>query len=156
LRIAAARIPASRLRRDEEGSALIEFSASATVLLMTVVGLMNISMAIYSYHYVSEAAREGSRYAMVRGNTYTTPATAASIQTYVQGLAYPGITSSNMTVATTWAVYPSGGTCSPSATCNNPGNMVTVKATYTYPLAIPVIGKKTLTMTSTSTMIIAQ
>ena len=104
---------------------------------MTMMGMMNACVAIYSYHYVSEAAREGSRYAMVRGNTYTTPATSASIQTYVQGLGYPGIVSSNMAVATTWKSYPSG-TCSPSTTCNNPGNLVTVQATYAFPVQIPV------------------
>ena len=139
----------------DHGSASIEFAVSAGVMLMTMMGLMNMCMAIYSYHYVSEAAREGTRYAMVRGNTDTTPATSASIQTYVQGLGFPGIIPSNMVVSTTWKSYPSG-TCAPSTTCNNPGNLVTVRVNYSFPEKIPFFPNKTLSMTSTSRMIITQ
>lgn len=121
-----------------------------------LIGTMNMSQAIYTYHYVSEAAREGTRYAMVKGSNVTTPATSAAIQTYVQNLGYPGIQSSLMTVTTTWKAYPTGTSCLPSSTCNNPGNLVTVTASYAYPLSIPYVGKKTLTMTSTSAMVIAQ
>lgn len=144
------------LRHGEQGSAAVEFAASTVVWFTTMVGLMGMCQAIYTYHYVSEAAREGTRYAMVRGNTASSPATNATVQTWVRGLGYPGIQPSLMTVTTTWAAYPSSGTCSPSTTCNNPGNAVTVQASYAYPLSIPYIAKKTLTMTSTSTMIIAQ
>jgi Flp pilus assembly protein TadG len=122
-----------------------------------MMGMMNMSLAIYTHHYVSEAAREGTRYAIVRGSSVTTPATSGSVQTYVRGLGYPGITASLMTVTTTWAAYPTGVTCTPSTTpCNNPGNMVTVTASYAFPLTIPFMPNKTLNMTSTSSMIIAQ
>jgi Flp pilus assembly protein TadG len=145
-----------RLGRAEQGSASVEFAASASVMFLTMMGLMNMALAIYSYHYVSEAAREGARYAMVRGGTVTTPATSDSVQTYVRGLGYPGITSSNMTVTTTWAVYPTTATCTPLANCTNPGDMVTVAASYAFPVKIPFFPTKTITMTSTSSMIIAQ
>jgi hypothetical protein len=126
-------------------------------MFLTMMGLMNMSLAIYSYHYVSEAAREGVRYAIVRGGTVTTPATSASVQTYVRGLGYPGITSSNMTVTTTWTAYPTSvTTCAPLANCTNPGDMVTVAASYAFPVQIPFFPTKTITMTSTSSMVIAQ
>lgn len=141
---------------EEGGSSLVEFAVSGVVMFMMMIGVMNMSEAVYTYHYVSEAAREGSRYAIVRGSSVSSPATQATIQTYVQNLGYPGINPSLMAVAASWKAYPSGTTCTPSSTCNNPGNLVTVKATYSYPLSIPYVGKRTLTMTSTSSMIISQ
>jgi Flp pilus assembly protein TadG len=150
-----------RLARGEQGSTLIEFGATACILAMSMFGLMMMCQAVYTYHYVSEAAREGTRYAAVRGSScsgYATacPAAASDVQTYVQNLGYPGIKSSLTAVSTTWAAYPTGTVCSPSTTCNNPGNAVKVKVTYSFPLSIPYLGTKTLTMTSTSDMVIWQ
>ena len=128
---------------------------------MALVGMMKMSLAIYTYHYVAEAAREGARYAMVRGSACTSfssacPAASSDVQTYVRGLAYPGITSSLLTVTTTWSTYPAGKTCTPSSTCNNPSDLVNVTASYAFPLTIPTMGTKTYTMTSTAAMIISQ
>lgn len=121
------------------------------------MGLMNMAFATYTYHYVSEAAREGVRYAVVRGGTTTTPATPDSVETYVRSLAYPGITASNLTVATSWSAYPTSvTTCAPLANCKNPGDLVTVVATYAFPVQIPFFPSKTINMTSTSSMVIAQ
>lgn len=147
----------------EDGSAAVEFAVSASVFFMTLVGLMKICLAIYTFHFVAEAACEGSRYAIVRGSscnsTYLTsacPATGGNISTYVKGLGYPGISSSAMTVTTTWGQYPTGRTCTPSSTCDNPGDLVTVKVQYAFPLSIPFMASKTYTMQSTSAMVISQ
>jgi Flp pilus assembly protein TadG len=147
---------AGRLANGDSGQATVEFAASVSVMFLAMMGLMNMSLATYSYHYVSEAAREGCRYAMVNGSSVTTPATSDAIQTYVRGLGYPGITSSLMTVNTTWSAYPSGTVCTPSTTCNNAGNLVTVHASYAFPVKIPFFPTKTITMSSTSRMVIAQ
>ena len=154
-------LPRRRDTGSERGSASIEFAASASVLFLTLIGLMQICLAIYTYHYVSEAAREGARYAMVRGSACSgfasaCPAASSDVQTYVRGLGYPGIVSSKMTVTTTWAAYPTGSSCTPSSTCNNPGNLATVKTSYAFPLSIPWGPSRTLTMTSTSAMVISQ
>jgi Flp pilus assembly protein TadG len=146
----------ARLHRAESGNASVEVAMSAGVLFLLVMGLMNMSQGVYTYHYVAEAAREGSRYAIVHGNVSGSIATPDSIQAYVRGLGYPGIKSSSMTVTTTWAGYPAGVVCAPSTSCNNPGNMATVKASYAFPVTIPMMGTKTLTMTSTSSMVISQ
>lgn len=146
---------------SERGSASVEFAVTASVLFLTLIGLMKICLAIYSYHYVSEAAREGARFAMVRGSacsgfTSACPAAAADVQTYVRNVGYSGIVSTNLTVTTTWAAYPTGSPCTPSSTCNNPGNLAKVKASYSFPLSIPWGPTRTLTMTSTSEMVISQ
>jgi len=147
---------------SERGSSLVEFALSASILMTLVFGVMVMSMALYSYHFISEAAREGTRYAMVRGSSCSTygrfttgcGATPAQVQTYVQGLGFPGITAGNMTVTTTWPT--TGSACTPTAIpCDNPGNLVKVVVSYQFPLTIPFVPARTLTMTSTSQMVIS-
>jgi Flp pilus assembly protein TadG len=147
---------------SERGSSLVEFALSAAILLTLVFGVLVMSMALYSYHFISEAAREGTRFAMVRGSSCSTygkfaadcPASAAQVQNYVQDLDFPGITAGNMTVTTTWPT--TGSACTPTVTpCDNPGNLVRVVVTYQFPLTIPFVPARTLTMTSTSQMVIS-
>ena len=145
------------LAHGERGSASVEFAMTSIVFFMTMVGMMKMCLAVYTYHFVSEAAHEGSRYAIVHGAASGSAAANSGIQTYLRNLDYPGIQTSLITTTTSWDTYPTaGGTCTPSATCNNPGNIVTVKVSYAFPLSIPWMANKTLTMTSTSAMVIAQ
>ncbi len=147
--------------RDERGSTIVEFAVGASVLLMVVFGIILMALALYTYNVVSESAREATRYAVVRGSACTSfgtacPATAANIQTYVQSIGFPGINANNLTATTAWSVYPAGGTCTPSASCNNPGNQVQVTVSYPFLLAIPFVPRRTLSMSSTSEMVISQ
>jgi Flp pilus assembly protein TadG len=149
---------------SEEGSAIMETAMSSIILLTFMFGVIETGFALYSYHFVSEAAREGSRYAMVRGSSagsacanYSSSACQAStsdIQNYVKNLGFPGIDPGQMTVTVTNAGYPAGVVCSPSASCNNPGNMVTVKVDYSFPLTVPFVPAHTYTLSSTAAMII--
>jgi Flp pilus assembly protein TadG len=145
---------------DERGSSSVEFALTAALLFSVVFGVIAISLALYSYNVVAEAAREATRYAIVRGSACNSFAdckvTSAQLQTYVKGLAFPGINASNLTAAATWSAYPAGGNCAPSASCNNPGNQVKVTVSYQFPLAIPFATSRTLSMSSTGTMVISQ
>lgn len=153
-----------RRARSEAGGTLVEFTLSAVVLTTLVFGVIATCTALYIYHFVADAAREGARYAMVRGSscaTYgsfasdcplSTTANPSPVQTYVRGLSLPGINPNNMTVTAAWSAYPSGACAAP---CNGPGDLVTVTATYSYVLLIPFVPSKTLSLTSTSKMIIA-
>ena len=151
-----------RLVCREEGAAAVEMALSITALLMVIVGAMKMCLAVYSYHYTSEAAREGVRWAIVRGSTCGTtyasacPATKDDISTYIKTLGYPALNPSNLTVTTTYAGFPTGVICTPSSNCNNPGNLITITVQYSFPLSIPFRTSKTLTMTSTASAIIAQ
>jgi Flp pilus assembly protein TadG len=143
---------------------IAEFALSATILIAIVVGICETSSALYSYVYISDAAREGTRYAIVRGSACTgfpecssTPigATSAQVQTYVKGLGYPGISPNNLTVTTTWPTI--GTVCTPiSSPCNNPGNLVKVVVAYRFPLSIPLVPAGSINMSSTSEMVISQ
>jgi Flp pilus assembly protein TadG len=149
-----------------KGQTLVETALSLVVLLAVLFGLMFLALTLYSYHYISEAAREGTRYAIVRGSACTgwtsaCPAGAADIQNYVANLGYlAGITTSD--VAVEWCNPPTGGatvTCSSSTSApgyNAPGNLVQVKVTYSATLLLPMISSTPLTMSSTSQMMISQ
>ncbi len=150
-----------------EGGSLIEMAFVGGTVVAILMALMQVSLALFSYDYVSNAARTASRYAMVRGanscsntpNLSNCNATAAEIQSYIQGLNYPGIDSGNLTVTTTWlsasSTTPTTWTAC-AGQCNAPGNQVKVVVSYPFPLEIPFVSRSTLTMTSTSQTIIAQ
>ena len=133
--------------RGEVGTSLVEFALALHILLAMVFGILAVGTAVYSYNFVADAAREGARYAMVRGSGCKVtgcPATNASIQSYVKGLGYPGINPGNLTVASTWAPN------------NSSGSVVTVTVTYNFPFSVPFVISSTLSMSSTSKMVMSQ
>jgi len=158
-----------RILRNEAGSGLVETALSASLLLLLIFGILEISLALYSYHCIGEAAREGTRYAIVRGSTscINTPkltdcnATAAAIQTYVKGIGFSGLDSGgSMNVFPSWlndsGTAPATWTACTSGVCNVPGNLVKVQVTYQFPLRIPFWPGTAVTLQSTSQMVIAQ
>jgi Flp pilus assembly protein TadG len=160
-----------RAVRGDSGATLVEFALSSAVVFMLLFGIISTCLAFYTYSFVADAARETARYAMVRGSTSCTNtpnltncnATAAEINSYVDNLPYPGLSSSNLTVDTTWLTATTSGSpatttwsaCA-TGTCNAPKNMVKVVMTYDFPVGIPYVPKSTLAITSTSEMVIQQ
>lgn len=155
----------------ESGASAVEMALSATIFLCLLFGMFESFVALYSYHYVSYAAREATRYAIVRGSDCSSDsttmtncnATPAEIQQFVYDLNLPGINVDNLTVATNW--YVSNGTspetwsttaCTATSGCNAPGNQVRVTVTYNNPLTIPFFNDIPLSLSSTSTMVISQ
>jgi Flp pilus assembly protein TadG len=151
-----------RRASDECGSAIMETAMSTVLFLTFLFGIFETGFALYTYYFISEAAREGARYAIVRGSSCTgfasaCPAAGSDVQNYVQNLGFPGINPSKMTVSPSWSAYTSGSTCPGSPNpCNSPGNLVTVTVQYNFPLTLPFAPKLTYAMSSTSAMIIAQ
>jgi len=155
------------LRRDD-GSSLVEFALASMVFFAMLIGAFQVNIGLYTYNFISEAAREGSRYAMVRGSTSCTNtpklaacnATADQIQTYVRGRGYPGISQTKLQLTTTWYTpdsnLPPTWTACTAGTCNAPGNMVKVVATYAYGVKVPFVPSLTFNLTSTSKMVISQ
>jgi len=150
--------------RDEQGGSLVEFALGSSVLLMTLFGIFAICLALYSYVFVAEAAREATRYALVRGSSCTgfsdCGITSAELNTYVKNLGYPGINTSKLSATATW-LSPSANvptTWSACTPCNAPGDAVEVQVTYTFPLGIPFWPKSgsLIHMSSSSQMTISQ
>jgi hypothetical protein len=139
---------------------MIELILSSTIMLAVLLCMIQTCMVLYAYCCTAMAAREATRWAIVRGSSCSSfgsscPATKSNIQTYVQALQFPGVNAASFGVTTTFSAYPSG-TCSPSASCNNPGNLVKIQVTYSYPISLPMVSKMTLSLGSTSQMIISQ
>ena len=158
--------------RDEDGTSLVETAVSISIVLLLLLGVFDFAVGFYSYHYVSDAAREATRWAMVRGSKSCTNtpsltdcgATSDKVRTYVKNLGYPGINPSNLTVTTTWlctgtysgTAGQSWGACDEGVTQNAPGNQVQVKVVYTFPFYIPFWDQTAIWIQSTSSMVIAQ
>jgi Flp pilus assembly protein TadG len=154
---------------NEDGSSLLEFSACATVLLMLVFGMMDMSRALYTEHFVATAARQGARYAVVRGSTFAgtscsststvnCAATQANVISYVKSLVNAGMSASDMTVTATWpGTDASGATCTNAVrSVNTAGCVVTVKVSYSYNFIVPYLPKAALTLKSASSMTISE
>ncbi|MGC2162893.1 MAG: TadE/TadG family type IV pilus assembly protein [Silvibacterium sp.] len=160
--------PRSRGALGSDGAALVEFALCSAILFSLLIGIMELSIAFFTYHYVNDAAREASRWAMVRGSTSCTntpgltdcDATGAEVQTFVRNLGYPSIVSSNTTVNTAWctvsATQPASWSGCSATGSNAPGNVVQVQVIYAFPLSIPFVSKQTLSIQSTSEMVISQ
>ena len=175
--------------RPDDGNTMVEMAlVSAFVFLPLIFAIFQFSFALYAYNFVNLASRQATRYASVRGvescvisptfpncnmgpHTGVNTTAPSALQTYVRGLAYPGINRSNLTVTTTYLAQHvtsgAGGfstsdwntvcsTTNPnnSQECNTPGNAVRVSVVYQFPLAIPFWRKGNLTLTGTSQMVI--
>ena len=152
--------PPSR-RRGARGQAQIEILLSLIVFITMLLAVIQMGLAAYSYHFISEAAREGARWAMVRGSACTSfttacPAALTDIQNYVTGLAYPGITASAMTVTASWCGPTSSTPPACSTGTNAPGQIVRVAVQYKFPVGIPFVPASTITMNAMSQMVISQ
>lgn len=158
-----------RRLRGNRGGTLVETAFSIALLLTLLIGFIEACLMVYTYHFISNAAREGTRYAIVRGNTWSqTPwdagacaaynnagciATGQNIQDYVKSLVFPGISTSDITVTPTWYFVPGGAS---GIAYNAYGDFIQVKVQYAFPFSIPFVPRSTLTMSSTSQMVISQ
>src|ERR1700691_4095214 len=58
-------------RARARGSALLESAVMISVLLLMMFGVVGFGTALYTYHFVSNTAREATRWASARGYTCT-------------------------------------------------------------------------------------
>jgi Flp pilus assembly protein TadG len=160
-----------RFRTAEEGATLVEVALVSSILFAMVFGIIMISLALYTYDFVGDAARIGARYAMVRG-AYCTGfsdcnATQTDIQNYLRGIAYPGIDPTKINVTADWySVNQVGGAATTvtfcatgtPGTCNVPvpAHAVRVTVTYAMPISIPYWRATTISMSARSQMVISQ
>ncbi len=153
-----------RRAEGEEGLALVEFALSCSILCLILFGTFQVSLLVYTYDFVCEAARDGARYAIVRGTKCTAMpdcgATSAQIQTHVQAQNYPGITTSNLTASAVWykaaTAPPNMVWSSCTGTCNVEGNAVQVTVNYPYTFSVPFWNTVTVNLTNSSQMVISQ
>jgi Flp pilus assembly protein TadG len=144
----------------QRGSSLPETAIAMAAVLAILFGIIDFGRAMYTYGFVATMAREGARWAIVRGsesctNSPSLPdcgATKAEIVSYVQGLSEGATVASSINVTPSWP-----GTGCTGSTLNAPGCNVIVQVSYPFKfLALPFFPKAGITMTSTSEMVISQ
>jgi hypothetical protein len=136
-----------RAGRNEKGGTLIEFTLVGIPLILILVSLIEICMAMWSYHTLAYAVREGARYASTKGKgcylgSNSCSVTVANIAQQIAS-AGTGLIPSQLNVTLSCA----GCTpvpCSPITSCysnttawppntspaNLPGSVISVSGTY--------------------------
>lgn len=131
-------------RWNDVGTALLEFGLVVVVFFLFVFGVMDFGRAVYTYHFVSNAACQATRYAIVRGSSSTDPVTAADIESYVKSITPEGIDPNNLTITTTW---------SPN---DAPGSNVKVQVSDNFHFMNPLVPKYQINLSDSSQMVISQ
>jgi Flp pilus assembly protein TadG len=147
----------SRRMNGQRGASMVEFAISAMVMLMVVFGIIEFAQLLYSYHTVADAARLGTRWAIVRGADcvdVSCPAGPDDVRAYVR-TQVPLLTASNVGVTTTWT---NTNTCTAAAyaAANGPGCEVTVTVTYPFSFGVSIWGSGQVNLSSTSSMVISE
>jgi Flp pilus assembly protein TadG len=109
--------------------------------MLVLFGIMEFSFAVYACNFVADAARDGARWASVRGAASGAPPTTTTISDYVKSRVV-AMNRANLRVTSTW--QPD----------NLPGSAVQVRVDYDAPMFINLAMNHPLTVSSTSRIII--
>ena len=137
-------LPRVSRRSSERGSTIVEFAFIFVVTLILMFGIIDFARAVYSYHLLTFAAREGARFASVRGQECTSlpapscPADQPHITDFVKSIVQQsGIDQSAITVT-----YPVPDNPNNLPVCgtywNYPGCAVDVQVTYDFNYIFPI------------------
>jgi Flp pilus assembly protein TadG len=132
---------------------MVEFALVLPIFLAITLGTIELGWLLYHNHTLSNATREGARYAMVNGSTVGSTATANEVRDVVRERS--GWISGQIDVELVeWnAGPPTPGNSDPEP--SDPGGTVTVQTAYNYqPIVGMVIGSGSIRLTSESTVII--
>jgi len=141
----------------ERGASLPETALVIAIVLTLMFGIIDFGRALYTYGFVAQLARQGARWAIVRGSQCTKldncPAQGGStdIQPYVQSLSEGATNASLITANLQWPSCPNSATGS-----NAPGCTAEVTVTYPFSFVLPYLPKAQITMSSTSEMVVSQ
>jgi Flp pilus assembly protein TadG len=158
--------------RGEEGATIVEFAYASMALFALLFGVLELCLAVYSYDFTSEMARDGARYLIVRGakctggTAFGCGSSNSDVQTYLRSENFPAINTNNLTTHTYWytsAAAPPNMTwttlCATdtySAACAVQGNAVQVVVNYAFTMNVPYVKPFTINMSNSSQMVISQ
>jgi Flp pilus assembly protein TadG len=161
---------------SEEGATIVEFALVVLLLMTMLLGIIDFCRVTYAYHFVSEVAREATRYAAVRGYTCNDDSSCSQatpdagpaapgntvVQDYVASITPPGIDSTKITTTPSWPLLANSPTiCSASVSgiggpfLNYPGCTVKVEVRYNFSFITPLVHSGGITLSSTSEMVVA-
>jgi len=143
-------------RVRQRGSALVEQALVLTFLLTVMFGIIDCGRALYTYHFVSNAAREATRWASVRSETSLLgTADNSAVKAFVSNVSGMGLDPSLISTSTNFLAPPHGSPRCPPGT-NLTGCVVEVQVNYDYKFFFPFLPNGTVTMTSKSELVITQ
>lgn len=152
-----------KARMRQRGASLPETVIVMGVLLAMIFGIIDFGRATYTYAFVAQLARQGARWAIVRGSSCTAldhcNATQDQIQTYVRSLSTGATDPTQIKIPTNGVTW---GSCPPGFSNNAPGCTVTVTVNYPFTFMLPYLPKSgigqpmTIQMSSTSQMVVSQ
>jgi Flp pilus assembly protein TadG len=162
------RLRFARGRKAEGGATLVEFALIVMIFMTMVLGIIDFSRALYTYHFLSNAAREATRWTAVNGYNCNDdgscngtagmnngPASDTDIEAYVRARTPMGIDASQLTVTVSHPVQTdSPAACATQATQTSTGCTVEVRVSYPFNFVFPFIRSTSLALSSTSEMII--
>lgn len=140
-----------RSRGHGRGQALVEFAMVAPIFFMMLFAIIDFGRYVYYVQILNNAAREGTRYAIVHGSEgvpHTGPPhdpSGAAVVNVVRDYAIGVIginDASVLTITPTW--YPD----------NSRGNAVSVEVTYQFHSVIPVVPIPAIEVEGASTLVI--
>jgi Flp pilus assembly protein TadG len=88
-----------KIIRDQRGGSAVEFAIILLVLLMIVFGIIEFGLIFYNQQVITNASREGARFAIVvRAPRYTVDEVTQVVYNYCQGKLYPQNSTATPTV----------------------------------------------------------
>ena len=154
--------------REDSGSESVEFALSVCVWVAAVFAIMYGSFALYAAHFVGNAAAEATRYAIVRGSTWSgtsctnastleCSATSTDVSNFVISTLPPGLSTSNLSVSASWpGTNSDGNSCDAEDGTNSPNCIVDVQVSYSFSFPLPFLTQHTIPLNSTAEMTISQ
>ena len=142
----------SASHRRSRGQALVEFAFVAPIFLLLLFSLIDFGRYVYYVQILNNAAREGTRYAIVHGSNSFQPTgpnpNDATITAVVRNYAVGVIgNSAVLNITSTWGTPPNPAT-------NNRGSKVKVAVTYAFQSLIPIVPIPPITINGESTLVI--
>lgn len=131
-------------RRRWVAQSLVEFALVGPIFFLTVFGVIEAGRLVWTYHNVTNATREGSRFALVRGSMSDDEATSTSVRAWMLDHS-TGLDPARLEVDLD---FPDGN--------NDPGSPVVVSTEYEHDFILEMIfGVGTIPLSSVSEAIIA-
>lgn len=134
----------TKAQAEQPGQAAVEFAFVVVLLMVLVVSILELTMFIYTYATLSDAAKEGVRYAIVHGSSGTgavQPDCGSAIMTGVPAtvLTFASLSLHKLSSNNVAVDCPNG---------NTPGSSVQVSVSYPYQ---PLFGLHWATVTVSAT-----
>jgi Flp pilus assembly protein TadG len=138
------------------GQALVEFVLVAPIFFLILFGIIDFGRYVYYVQILNNAAREGTRYAIVHGADSLAPTGPPDdpsgadvievVREYLVGVI--GIEdASTLTITPTWGTPP-------ATPDNDRGTKVTVEVTYAFHSVIPIVPIPPISVEGASTLVI--